>query len=136
MVGQASGSYSELTPVWSRQLITLIAWWYCCLNPREAAVLRAVASYYTLTGAQFVPYDTWLGFCASFGLTATAMRDAFYDIYRLRIDTMVVLPEEPPELVVVPDFPAEWYEFQAYVGSSASLCLDGCGQSKLPWQVD
>lgn len=111
-----------------------ISWWYCCLNPREAGVLRAVASYMTLTLQPYVPLDVFDGFCASFGLTASAMRAAFVYIYQLQIATIVVDPELPPIEVVEQADPILWAEWLVYFMSSASLCSEGCQQSKLPWQ--
>lgn len=112
----------------------LIGDWACCLNPRELAVLRATAGYMTLTGEPYVPVDVWLSFCSSFGLDSQAMRVAFLSIYVLEIAAIVVDPELPPIVVVQPRDFTLWETWEAYFLTSASLCLDGCQQSKLPWQ--
>jgi len=106
-----------------------IEWWFCCLHPRERAVLRQTALAMPATLYFGVPVDIFNAFCLGAGLTSAAMRAAFLPIYQLEIATIVPeLPEEPFDVVRPLDLPL-WVEWTLYVLSPESTCPSGCEQS-------
>lgn len=110
-----------------------IAWWFCCLNPLERTALRQTALALPATSFLGVPLDIWDAFWLGAGGGMDARRDAFLTVYQLEIVTIDEgEPPVPVEVVRPVDLPL-WVSWSLYVLTSASLCPDGCEQSKPPY---
>jgi len=79
-------------------------------------------------------YVQWQAFWLLHPGAGEAREKAFLVMYGLEIATIVV---DDVEIVVVrprSGFYAYWVLWFAYVVSDAADCVDGCQQSRLPWQ--
>lgn len=109
-----------------------IAYWYCCINPRERSVLHSTAEALLLTLWVGVPIDTWDAFWLLQADTNDEVKAAFRSIYRLEIVT--IGGEETEAVVVRPTdgYLPDWVSWSAFILTPAAACLDGCQQSRVP----
>lgn len=111
-----------------------IGFWYCCIHPRERAVLNATIEGLVITLNEGIPLDLWDAFWSPWSGNGEAVRAAFRSIYKLEIVEIVVDPELPPiEAVRARDgvVIALW---GAFLLTPAAACVGGCQQSTVPWQ--
>ena len=106
-----------------------IAWWWCCLNPRESGVLRGTIEGIALTLDVGIPLTIWDGFWLPYGGNGAAVRSAFLSIYKLEIVTIEVGEPPVPVDVVRALFPLDYASWALFLLTPEAACSSGCQQS-------
>jgi len=106
-----------------------IGFWYCCLNLREQAVLRATIIGLADTLYVGIPKPLWDAFWFPFVFVETAYQPAFLSIYKLEIVTIVVDLEEIAVVRPIAGHLPDYISWSLFLITPAAACLDGCGQS-------
>lgn len=109
-----------------------IAFWFCCLNPRERGVLRATIDGEIATLGVGIPLDVWNTFWIASPDNGTAVREAFLRIFRLEIVTIEIGDPPVPVDVVAPIDYAQWLSWGLFLLTPSAACLSGCQQSTVP----
>lgn len=109
-----------------------IAFWYCCLNPREQGVLRGSIIGLTDTLWVGLPVEIWDAFWLPYGGVNASVKEAFLSIYRLEIVTITV--EEIDISVVRPrdGYLPAWISWSLFLLTPEAACIGGCRQSRVP----
>lgn len=108
-----------------------LAWYFCCLHPRERGVLRSTAEALVLTLFLGVPLDVWEAFWLVYEDNGEAVRDAFVAIYGLEIATIEAgEPPVPVDVVRPHDLPF-WVDASLFILTPDAACLSGCQQSRV-----
>lgn len=106
-----------------------LAWYFCCLNPRERTVLRSTALALPLTLFLGVPRDLWDTFWLGLPNVTPEVKLAFLSVYGLEIVTIV---EDGVDVEVVRPAAGQlvyWTEAGVFVFTPEAACLSGCEQS-------
>lgn len=106
-----------------------IAFWFCCLNPREREVLRLTVEGLILTVNVGIPLAAWDLFWFTYSPNGDALRVAFRSLYKLEIGTILVgEPPVPVDAVVSTDY-ATVLSWGLFLLTLDAVCSDGCEQS-------
>lgn len=132
MDGDPVYDYSEQSQALEPPVLTNIAYWFCCLNPREREVLRATVECWALSLGVGCPKAVWDGFWLIHPDVSPAVVAAFLAIYQLKIVTIEVGDPPVPVEVVTPLFPLAYAAFAVYLASPEAACFGGCLQSTVP----
>ena len=109
-----------------------IAFWFCCLNPRENGVLRSTIEGIALTVNVGIPLEAWNAFWLPYVGNGTAVRDAFRAVFQLEIVTIMVGdPPIPLEVVRTID-PVAYASWTLFLLTPEAACISGCQQSTVP----
>lgn len=109
-----------------------IAFWFCCLNPREREVLRLTVEGLILTVGVGIPVPVWDVFWLTYTPNGAALREAFLHTYRFSIGTIAVgEPPLPVDVVVADDYSLVLL-WAVYLLLPGATCVDGCQQSTVP----
>lgn len=106
--------------------------WFCCLNPRERAVLRLTIEGVALTLNVGIPREVWELFWATSAPNGQALRDAFLVIYGLEIVTIGEGDEQQEVIRAISSFVALYAAWALYLVSPSAACIAGCQQTRFP----
>lgn len=109
-----------------------IAFWFCCLNPREREVLRLTIEGLILTVNVGIPVAAWDLFWVVFPDNGAAVRAAFLTTYRLSIVTIEVGDPPVPVDVVQADEYTSIISWALFLLEPEAACVEGCQQSTVP----
>lgn len=105
-----------------------IPFWFCCLQPVERAVLRAMGLAFVAGLGQPVDNLLWQSFWGLLVSGRASRQRAFLDIFPL--EEQDATPPDTIEVVTVFAFTdtAFWLAVSAYLLNPDSACLSGCGR--------
>lgn len=106
-----------------------IAWWFCCLNPRERVLIRDTSEGLVLTAFIGIPLVIWNAFWIPTIHGSEAVREAFLSIYKLEIVTIVLEGEETSVVRPRDGYAADWLSWSIFLVTPTAACLTGCQQS-------
>jgi len=111
-----------------------IGFWYCCIHPRERAVLAATIEGLVITLNEGIPLALWNAFWLPWAGNGEAVRTAFLSVYQFEIVEIVVDPEFPPIEAVRAKDGLVVVLWGVFLLTPPAACLEGCQQSTVPWQ--
>lgn len=109
-----------------------IAFWWCCINPREQGVLRGTIIGLADTLGVGFPVPLWDAFWLPYSGVNDEVKAAFRSIYRLEIVTIAIEGEDVAVIRARSGYVLDYFSWAAFLLTPEAACLAGCQQSRVP----